>query len=108
MPYMVIQRRNEIGIRVALGAKRGQIISLVRLDVGVQLLIGAVVGGAISLVAGRGAESLLSGLSPSDPLALALAIVLLVACGAVASFFPAYQASKIDPMVARDMNKEQS
>jgi predicted permease len=100
MSYVVIQRRNEIGIRVALGAKRGQIISLVMLEAGVQLLIGAAVGASISLVAGRGAESLLFGLSPSDPLTLALAIVLLVVCGAVASFVPAYRASKVDPMVA--------
>jgi predicted permease len=100
MSYVVMQRRNEIGIRVALGAKRGQIISLVMLEAGVQLLIGAVVGASISLVAGRGAESLLFGLSPSDPLTLVLAIVLLVVCGAVASFVPAYRASKVDPMVA--------
>jgi predicted permease len=100
MSYVVTQRRNEIGIRIALGAKRGQIISLVMVEAAVQLLIGAVVGASISLVVGRGAGSLLFRLSPSDPLTLALAIVLLVACGSVASFFPAYRAAKVDPMVA--------
>jgi predicted permease len=100
MSYIVIQRRNEIGIRVALGAKRGQVISMVMLEAGALLLIGALIGASISLAAGRGAESLLFGLSSSDSLTLALAIVLLVMCGAVASFLPAYRASSTDPMVA--------
>jgi ABC-type antimicrobial peptide transport system permease subunit len=100
MSYIVIQRRNEIGIRLALGAKRGQVISMVMLEAGALLLIGALIGASISLAAGRGAESLLFGLSSSDSLTLALAIVLLVMCGAVASFLPAYRASSIDPMVA--------
>jgi len=96
----VIQRRNEIGIRVALGAKRSQVISMVMLEAGALLLIGAVIGASLSLAAGRGAESLLFGLSSSDPLTLALAVLLLVACGAVASFLPAYRASNTDLMVA--------
>ncbi len=100
MSYLVIQRRNEIGVRVALGAKRSQIISMVMLEAGALLLIGAVVGASMSLAAGRGVESLLFGLSSSDPLTLALAIALLVACGAVASFLPAHRAAKVDPMVA--------
>jgi predicted permease len=100
MSYLVIQRRNEIGVRVALGAKRGQIISMVLREAGALLLIGAGIGASISLAAGRGFGSLLFGLSSSDPLTLALAIVLLVVCGAVASFLPAHRAAKIDPMVA--------
>jgi predicted permease len=100
MSYVVIQRRNEIGIRVALGAKRSQIISMVMLEAGALLLIGALIGASISLAAGRGAKSLLFGLSSSDPLTLALAIVLLLVCGAVASFLPAYRASNTDAMVA--------
>jgi predicted permease len=100
MSYIVIQRRNEIGIRVALGAKRSQVISMVMLEAGTLLLIGAVIGASMSLAAGRAAGSLLFGLSSSDPLTLALAIALLVVCGAVASFLPAYRASNTDPMVA--------
>jgi predicted permease len=100
MSYVVIQRRNEIGIRVALGAKRSQIISMVMRQAGALLLIGAVIGALISLAAGRGAESLLFGLGSSDPFTLTLAIVLLIVCGAVASFLPAHRASNTDPMVA--------
>jgi predicted permease len=100
MSYIVNQRRNEIGIRVALGAERRQIISLVMMEAGALLLIGAVVGALMSLAAGRGAQSLLFGLSSSDPLTLALAIILVVVCGGVASFLPAHRASKTDPMVA--------
>ena len=73
---------------------------MVMLEAGALLLIGAVIGASLSLAAGRGAESLLFGLSSSDPLTLALAVLLLVACGAVASFLPAYRASNTDPMVA--------
>src|SRR5215469_15849757 len=100
MSYVVIQRRNEIGIRVALGAKRGHVIRMVMLEAGALLLIGAVIGASLSLAAGRGAESLLFGLSSSDPLTLALGVLLLIVCGAVASFLPAYRASNTDPMVA--------
>lgn len=100
MSDVVIQRRNEIGVRVALGAKRGQIISMVMLEAGALLLIGAMIGALLSLAAGRGAESLLFSLNSHDPLTLALAAVLLVACGAVASFLPAHRASNADPMVA--------
>ena len=100
MSYVVLQRRNEIGIRVALGAKRAQIINMVMLEAGALLLIGAVIGASLSLAAGRGAKSLLFGLSSSDPLTLAVAIVALVVCGAVASFLPALRASNTDPMVA--------
>jgi len=100
MSYVVIQRRNEIGIRVALGAKRGHVIRMVMLEAGALLLIGVVIGASLSLAAGRGAESLLFGLSSSDPLTLALGVLLLIVCGAVASFLPAYRASNTDPMVA--------
>jgi len=98
--YIVIQRRNEIGIRLALGAKRGQIVGMVMLEAGALLLIGGVVGTSLSVAAGRGAESLLFGLSSTDPSTLALAGALLLVSGVMASFVPAHRASKTDPMVA--------
>jgi ABC-type antimicrobial peptide transport system permease subunit len=73
---------------------------MVMREAGALLLIGAVIGASISLVEGRGFESLLLGLRSSDPLTLALAILLLGVCGAVASFLPAHRAAKVDPMVA--------
>jgi ABC-type antimicrobial peptide transport system permease subunit len=89
--YMIARRRNEIGIRMALGASRG----------GVMLLAaGLVAGGVLSLIAGRGAESLLFGLKPSDPLTLLTCVLLLSIIAALASFVPALRAAKVDPMVA--------
>jgi predicted permease len=100
MSYIVTQRRNEIGIRVALGARRGQIVGAVIGEAGVLLLIGAVLGIAFSLVAGRAAAALLFGLTASDPITLALATGLLVVSGTMASLLPAHRAARVDPMVA--------
>jgi len=100
MSYIVTQRRNEIGIRVALGARRGQIVGAVIGEAGVLLLIGAVLGIAFSLVAKRAAGALLFGLTASDPITLALATGLLVVSGTMAGLLPAYRAARVDPMVA--------
>jgi len=98
--FLVARRRNEIGIRLALGAERGQVVAMVMREAGRLLVIGIVAGAALSLVAGRGARSLLFGLKPYDPLTLAAAAVLLSLIAAAASFLPARRASKLDPMVA--------
>ena len=58
------RRRNEIGIRMALGAQRGQVVAMVMREAGRLLVIGVVAGTALSLVAGRSASSLLFGLKP--------------------------------------------
>jgi predicted permease len=100
MSYMITRRRNEIGIRVALGANRGQVVFMVMREAARLLLIGVAAGTLLSLVAGRGAESLLFGLKPHDPLTLLTSIVLLAAIAALASFVPARRAAKVDPMVA--------
>jgi ABC-type antimicrobial peptide transport system permease subunit len=98
--YIVTRRRNEIGIRVALGANSGQVIGMVMREAGVLLIAGLLIGLALSLAAGRGASSLLFGLKSYDPFTLALAIGLLVAIGAASSFLPAFRASKLDPIAA--------
>jgi predicted permease len=98
--YLVMQRRNEIGIRVALGASSGEVVRMVMREAGILLAIGVAVGAVLSLVAGRTAESLLFGLKSSDPPTLAAAIGLLAAIGALASFVPARRASRLDPMTA--------
>jgi ABC-type antimicrobial peptide transport system permease subunit len=98
--YLVMQRRNEIGIRIALGAGRGEVVRMVMREAGLLLAVGVVIGTAISLVAGRAAESLLFGLKSSDPLTLTTAAALLKAIGALASFIPARRASHLDPMTA--------
>lgn len=100
MSYMVARRRNEIGIRVALGANRGQVISMVMREAARLILLGAVAGTLLSLAAGRGAESLLFELKPHDPLTLAASVLLLAVVAACASFLPARRAAKVDPMEA--------
>jgi len=98
--FLVARRRNEIGIRLALGAARGQVVGMVMREAGPLLLIGVVTGAAMSLVAGRGARSLLFGLKPYDPLTLIAAALLLALIAAAASFLPARRASQLDPMAA--------
>jgi putative ABC transport system permease protein len=98
--YVVARRRNEIGIRLALGASRGHVVRMVMREAVWLLLIGLVTGTALSLAAGRSAGSLLFGLKPYDPLTLAAAGVLLAAVASLASFLPARRASRLDPMEA--------
>jgi ABC-type antimicrobial peptide transport system permease subunit len=98
--FLVARRRNEIGIRLALGAERGQVVAMVMREAGRLLLIGVLTGAALSLLAGRGARSLLFGLKPYDPLTLGAAALLLAIIAAAASFLPARRASKLDPMAA--------
>ncbi len=98
--YIVARRRNEIGIRMALGAQRGRVVGMVMRQAGRLLAFGILIGTTLSLTAGRWAGSLLFGLKPYDPLTLIAAGVLLAAIAIVASFLPAHRASKVDPMVA--------
>jgi putative ABC transport system permease protein len=97
---IVIQRRNEIGVRMALGANRSNILRMVLLDAGTLLGIGLVVGTGLTIAFGTAAASMLYGLKPRDPLTLAAAIAGIVAVGLAASFFPAQRAAKVHPMAA--------
>jgi putative ABC transport system permease protein len=98
--YTVSRRTNEIGIRVALGAQRGHVISMIMREAGLLLALGVVVGGALALVAARTAASLLYGLKPHDPVTLVIAVAGLAAVAAAASFLPAHRAAGLDPMAA--------
>jgi len=98
--YVVARRRNEIGIRMALGAQRGQVIGMVMREAGRLVVIGVVTGTALSLVSGRWARSLLFGLKPYDPLTIVVAGALLAMIAALACYIPARRATKVDPMVA--------
>lgn len=100
MSYIITRRRNEIGIRVALGATRGQVISMVMREAVSLLLIGLAAGAFLSLAVSRSAQSLLFGLKAHDPLTLLSSVVLLAVVAALASFVPARRAAKVDPMVA--------
>lgn len=98
--YMVIRRTNEIGIRMALGADRSMILSMIMKEAGTLLSIGIAVGIVLALAGARAANSLLFGLRPHDPPTLAMSVTLLAAVAALASLLPARRAAKLDPMVA--------
>lgn len=98
--FAVAARRQEIGVRVALGAHRWQVIAMIMREAGGLLIVGIIAGGAISLVAARSAATLLFGLKPHDPMTLLAACLVLIVVAAVASFVPARTASRLDPLVA--------
>ena len=100
MSYMVSQRRNEIGIRMALGANRLTIVKMIMGDAGILLAIGIVIGTVLAVVAAKYASSMLYGLKPYDIVTIALAISSLAVIGLLASYIPAYRASRLDPMNA--------
>ena len=100
LAYSVVQRTKEIGIRMALGAQRTRVVTLV-LQRGARLVaIGIAVGLPAAWAASRWVKTLLFGLTPADPVALGGAIVLLAAAGLVAAYVPALRASRVDPLVA--------
>ena len=97
LSYVVAQRRPEIGVRVALGARRIDVLGLVMSEAGKLVLVGVVGGLGLSLLAGRSVASLLFGIKPNDPLLLASACVMLGIIAAIASFLPARRATRVDP-----------
>ena len=98
--YMVVRRTNEIGIRMALGADRAGILSMMLREAANLLLVGVVVGAVLSIAGARTTNSLLYGLKSYDPLTLMASIVLLAMVAVAASSLPAQRAAKLDPMVA--------
>ena len=100
LSYFITQRRNEIGIRIALGADRGRVVGLVLRDTAAMLAIGLVLGTGLALIAGRAATTMLFGLKAYDAATLAFAILLLAAIAVLASFIPALRASRLNPVDA--------
>jgi predicted permease len=98
--YMVARRRNEIGMRIALGAGSGRVVRLVLREAALLIGIGLAAGLALSLWAGRAATSMLYDLKPYDPVTLGGAVGLLALVALIASYGPAYRASRLDPMDA--------
>jgi predicted permease len=98
--YLVARRQNEIGIRLALGARRSQVIGMVMQEAAWMLAAGVVIGTGLSLIAARTAGSLLFGVKSCDPQTLVAGAFLLSAVAVAASYLPARRASKLDPMCA--------
>jgi ABC-type antimicrobial peptide transport system permease subunit len=98
--YSVVQRRHEIGIRLALGAQRTDVLTLVVRQVGALAGIGIALGLAGSLALTRALNSQLYKVSSTDLTTFASVTILVITLAALASIFPAYHASRVDPTVA--------
>ena len=100
MSYAVSARTQEMGVRLALGAQRGDVLWLVLSQVLRLSAVGLTLGVAILLVAGRLLERLLFEVRASDPLTIGLVTLVLAAVGVVAAWAPASRASRVDPIQA--------
>jgi ABC-type antimicrobial peptide transport system permease subunit len=98
--YMVARRTNEIGIRMALGATPGNVLSMIMREAGALLLTGAAIGAMLAALGARAAKALLFGLKPDDPRILLLAVAALGAVAILASYWPAHRAARLEPMKA--------
>jgi ABC-type antimicrobial peptide transport system permease subunit len=100
MAYAAAQRRREVGIRIAMGARSSEIARLF-LGEGARLSIaGALAGILLALAATRLLSSQLFRVAPGDPLTLGLAAVVLIGVGLASAYLPARRASRVDPIVA--------
>jgi predicted permease len=100
MSYAVAGRTSEIGLRMALGAQRGSVLWLIFRESLLLVLVGVAIGLPAIFGAGKWISSLLFGVTPADPTALALATALMFAAGILACYIPARRAMRVDPMVA--------
>lgn len=98
--YEVNQRRNEIGIRIALGAETSHVLHMVLTEVWMLIGVGLVIGLGLALATTRFVESFLYGVKPNDPWTLFLAVSTLAIVASLAGFMPARRASRLDPMQA--------
>jgi putative ABC transport system permease protein len=96
--YSVTRRRNEIGIRMALGAQRSQVLRTVLGELMVLVGIGLVIGLAATISVSHLITSLLFGIRGNDPLTLSLTAALLASVAGIAGFLPARRASRLDPI----------
>jgi len=100
LSYGVTSRSKEIGIRMALGAGTRNVLSLILHEAVLLVLIGVAVGVPVVLYVSRFAKTLLFDLSPTDPVSLVIAGLVLMSVALVAGYLPARRATKVDPLVA--------
>ena len=100
MSYSVAQRTREIGIRMALGAQRSDVLKLT-IGHGLQLVVtGVVIGLVAAFLLTRVMSSLLFGISATDPITFVTISMVLLGVALLASYIPALRATRVDPMVA--------
>jgi putative ABC transport system permease protein len=100
MSYVVTQRTSELGLRMALGAARGDVVGLVLSRAATMVALGLSVGAAMSLAVSRLIGAMLFGLQATDPVTYALVLLSVAGIAILAAVGPAWRASRIDPMVA--------
>jgi ABC-type antimicrobial peptide transport system permease subunit len=98
--YGVTQRIHEFGVRIALGAQLSDVLRLVIGEGLRTVAIGIACGVVLALLAGRFIASLLYGVTPGDPGAIAVVVVTLLVVGTVAALIPAWRAARVDPVTA--------
>jgi ABC-type antimicrobial peptide transport system permease subunit len=98
--YMAARRTNEIGIRIALGADRGDILGMIMKDAAAMCGVGIVAGIGLAAALGPAARALLFGMKPTDPATLLTASLGIAAIAAVASAVPAIRAARLNPVAA--------
>ena len=100
MHYFVVQRKHEIGVRMALGAQYGSVLALVLRQGLVLAMIGIVTGMLCALGLTRMLSSLLYGVAPTDPVTFAASTTILLGVAILACWLPARRAARIDPVLA--------
>jgi ABC-type antimicrobial peptide transport system permease subunit len=98
--YDVTQRTSELGIRMALGAQRSDVLRIVMRRAIVWIAAGVALGVPLVFTSAGIARSLLFGLTPTDPMTLAGAVLVIAAMGILAAYIPARRATRVDPLVA--------
>jgi ABC-type antimicrobial peptide transport system permease subunit len=98
--YTVERRRNEIGVRIALGAEPRRVVGLILRHVAVVTAVGLAAGAAVAAGTGRFINALLFNLAATDPTMIALSGIVLAAAACIAGVLPARRAARIDPMAA--------
>jgi putative ABC transport system permease protein len=98
--YLVALRRQEIGVRIALGSSRGRVVAMVMQQSIGLTTIGLVIGMLGAIAAGRVLQSLLFGVKPTDPLVLGVVPIVLLGIACLASFAPARRATRVSPVEA--------
>jgi predicted permease len=100
MAYNVARRTNEIGIRMALGAQRRDVLWMVLRDTLSLVAAGIAIGVPVGFAAARLIANQLYGVKPADPLTIVVAVLAMAGIGILAGYLPARRASRVDPMVA--------
>jgi predicted permease len=98
--YSVARRRNELGVRIALGAVRARVIQMVLSEVGIVVMVGLLIGSIGAQFASKLVAPFLYGTEPADPRVHAAAVVLLAVVAFIAGLIPAWRASRVDPIEA--------